>query len=135
MPIRRSSLLLLAPVALTIGCDDTVFPTEGTEITAEGWDGVVEVFDGECTSCHSSASASAFGDLDLETDPCAAVVGVDASGYDGVLVVAGDSSSSVLWHKVDDSGEYGGVMPTGGRMSQDTIDLVADWIDDGADCE
>ncbi len=124
-----------------MGCDDTLFGGE-TVVEGSGKDAVVEVFDTACVSCHSDATASSFGDLSLEGDPCD-LVGVEAAGaYDDadgdrvLLIAAGDSGASLIWHKVEDSGEYGGVMPTSGRMDQANIDIIADWIDNDAtgDC-
>ncbi|MCB9780914.1 MAG: c-type cytochrome [Alphaproteobacteria bacterium] len=135
--MQRSTPLFLLPLAALLagGCDDTVFPTEELVVSAEGWDGVQEIFAAQCLTCHSAASAPSFGNLDLETDPCGALVGVTADGYAAELVSAGDSSASVLWHKVAETGTYGDAMPPGGGMSQDNIDLIATWIDDGAACE
>jgi hypothetical protein len=59
---------------------------------------------------------------------------VSAQDYDGVLVVAGDHASSVLWAKMADTGDYGGVMPLGGGLSSDVVAIVEAWIDDGATC-
>jgi hypothetical protein len=129
-----TSLLLM--LALT-GCDDTVFNSGGGgEVTSTGFDGVVEIFNGECVSCHGATSP--LGDLDLATDPCASIVGVAAANadYGGALLVdAGNASGSVLYDKMANLGAYGGVMPLGGALSADLVALVGDWIDAGASCE
>lgn len=119
---------------LAMACDDTEFPTpEGGEaVSGDSFSDVLTVFEGDCLSCHSAAAA--LGGLDLETDPCAALVGAQASGYDAKLVEPGDHTASVLWHKMDDSGTYGGVMPQGGKLAQTSVDTVAAWIDKGASC-
>ena len=131
----RSALLLIGVAAGLGGCDDTLFGAE-TVVEGQGYDAVAEVFDAQCVSCHSDASASSFGDLSLEGDFCA-LVGVDAAAYSDIkLIVAGDSAASLIWHKVEDSATYGGVMPTAGRMDQANIDIIADWIDNdsASDC-
>ncbi len=124
------------PLAL-VACDDTEFNSgHSTTVEGEGYDAVVEVFDGNCISCHSAAAA--LGQLDLETDPCGALVDVESPnpGYDGAMLVAsGDSDASVLWHKVANTGTYGDVMPTAGVMDQANIDIITDWIDSGASCD
>ncbi len=134
--MRTVSVLLLAPVLLG-ACDDTVFSNgSGADLTgATGYEGFLEVAEASCVSCHAANASAAFGSLDLVTDPCAAVVGVPAVNYSGTLVVAGDSSTSVLWHKMADTGEYGGVMPQSGALGTDTVAMIAEWIDDGAPCE
>ena len=123
------------------GCDDTLFGGEEV-VEGAGIDAVVAVFDGSCVSCHSDAGASSFGNLSLEGDPCD-LVGAPANGPytddagDPVsLVQAGDSGASLIWHKVADSGDYGGVMPTSGAMDQANIDIITDWIDNDSagDC-
>lgn len=125
---------------LLTACDDTLFGVNGagkdtdTGPLPTGHAGVVAIFDEDCTSCHP-AGGTGSGGLDLEGDLCTTVVGVSAQGYTGTLVVAGDSAASVLWHKMADTGTYGGVMPLGGTISQEEIDIVANWIDDGATCD
>jgi hypothetical protein len=121
---------------LAIGCDDASFGGSH-EVTGSGFEAVVEVFNAECTACHNPATAASFGDLDLETDPCGALVGEPATNpsYGASLLVAvGDHEASVLWDKVAENGAYGGVMPTAGKMGSSNIDIIADWIDSGAEC-
>jgi hypothetical protein len=126
--VRARGLLLLMA-----GCDDTIFGAGDGEVSGTGYAAVVQVFDQNCANgCH--AASSAFGGLDLETDPCAAIVGVQAAGYDAVLVAPGDSAGSVLWNKMADTGAYGAVMPSSGVLDQELVDLVAAWIDEGASC-
>lgn len=117
-----------------LGCDDTTFPAVGGDaVVGDTYDDVVKVFDGDCVACHGATAAPSAG-LDLETDACAAIVDVDAAGWDGVLVVPGDHTASVLWAKMADTTEFGGVMPPTGPVAQASIDTVAAWIDNGADC-
>lgn len=114
-------------------CDDTTFPAiGGGGVVGDTYEDVQKVFEGDCYACHGAASP--LGNLDLETDACAAIVDVDASGYDGVLVVPGDSAASVLWSKMANTNEFGGQMPPAGASAQESIDTVAAWIDAGADC-
>jgi hypothetical protein len=120
---------------VAIGCDDTNFGGE-EEVSGSGFEAVTEVFEAECVACHSAASA--LGGLDLETDPCGDLVGVEASNpsYGGaMLVAAGDHEASVLWDKVAENGNYGAVMPTAGRMAEGNIDIIQQWIEDGAECD
>jgi cytochrome c5 len=118
-----------------VGCDDTVFPAvdHGSAVVGDSYADVTSIFEASCNSCHSAGGQA--GGLDLETDACATLVGVQASSYAGLRVAAGDSASSVLWAKVADSGEYGGVMPPSGMIAGDSIDTIAAWIDAGASCD
>ncbi|MES2643238.1 MAG: c-type cytochrome domain-containing protein [Myxococcota bacterium] len=124
-------LLLVALLA----CDDDIFPAahNGEAIVGDGYTDVVAVFDGGCVSCHGATSPS--GGLDLVTDPCAAMVDVTSSTYTAVLVAPGDSAGSVLWHKMADTGTYGGVMPFGAALPAASVATVAAWIDAGAPCD
>ena len=129
----RSVLSVSWVLALLGGCDDTLFGAE-TAVDGQGYDAVAEVFDVNCVECHSSGFS--LGNLSLEGDFCE-LVDIDSSAYSDIkLLVPGDSAASLLWHKVDDSGIYGGVMPTAGRMDQANIDIIADWIDNdsASDC-
>ncbi len=100
-------------------------------MTGSTYTDMVTLFDGNCTGCHSAASK--LGGLDLETDPCAALVGV-SSGYGDPLVDPGNADGSVLFGKVSDSGAYGGVMPQGGALDSASVEAVRSWIDGGASC-
>lgn len=125
-------MILLALVA----CDDTQFPSPPGGSAAAGSDyaAMQALFDDNCTSCHGSGVA--LGDLDLATDPCAALVDVEAPNYaPAKYVVPGDHASSVLWNKIVGTADYGDSMPKGqSLLSSDFADGVAKWIDDGAIC-
>lgn len=126
-------MILLALAA----CDDTQFPSPPGGSAAAGTDyaAMQALFDDSCTSCHGGAGF-ALGDLDLATDPCAALVGVEAPNYaPAKYVVPGDHASSVLWNKIAGTATYGDSMPQNQAMlSSDFVDGVAKWIDDGATC-
>ena len=129
-------------LAFLSGCDDTIFGGHsggGTDpVTGDGFEAVEIVFANSClTGCHEASVA--VGSLDLETDPCNDLVGIASSLYADPLVVAGDSEASVLWHKMANTGTYGGVMPPTGSLDNpdedgDDFDVVAAWIDSGAAC-
>ena len=118
---------------LWMACDDTDFltPEGGAAVSGDSFSDVQSIFEGDCLSCHSAGAK--LGGLDLETDACASLVGVD-SAYGAKLVEPGDHAASVLWAKMEDNGEYGGVMPQGGKIAQSSVDTVAAWIDKGASC-
>ena len=124
---------------LLAGCDDTIFGAGSSSSTdsagyGTGYTGVEAIFADNCTSCHSPGGGTQ-GGLDLETDACAALVGVQApSTYSGMLVVPGDHASSVLWNKMAATGVDGEPMPLGGSLDSSTVDIVKNWIDDGASC-
>ncbi|MEC8425022.1 MAG: c-type cytochrome [Myxococcota bacterium] len=73
-------------------------------------------------ACHGAVGASA--GLDLASDLCGTVL-------DGRLVIEGDSDGSVLFQRIVDTSAP---MPPGGMMDESNIEIVRDWIDQGADC-
>jgi hypothetical protein len=124
------SLLLLA-------CNDDLVLTEPSTSEplpddAEGYCAVQAIVQQSCLSCHSAASK--LGDLDLETDAHAALVGVPAAG-DGAwtLVVAGDADASAFYLKLLPSPPFGAVMPPGSTLDDARLAIIRDWITAGAD--
>lgn len=118
------------------GCDDTTFSGGsggGEGVTGSTYTDLVTLFDNNCLSCHSAGAK--LGGLDLETDPCASLVGVTASGYGAPRVDPGNADGSVLYNKVAATGVYGGGMPQGGTLDGASIDAVKSWIDAGASCD
>ena len=134
--VFAAALLAGCDCTLSEGCDDTLFNKGGDTgpITGEGWDAVDQMFGQYCLNCHGAGSTFP----DLETDACAAIVGVESVNYSpSLLVSASSSADSVIWHKManDDSTAWGGVMPADGNtVDQALIDNLAEWIDDGALC-
>ena len=122
------------------GTDDSGTDDSGTE--SADWCAVqAMITSNRCLDCHNAAGAGYSGGLDLETDPYAALVGVESQGYTGEWRVrAGDSAHSVLYRKLqEDGGDFGGRMPQGGDpIPQDALEDVASWIDGNnaanADC-
>ena len=82
---------------------------------------VQTIFTASCTSCHDYGHSSG---LNLTS-----YSGVMAGGSSGAAVEAGDHASSLLWDKVNS-----GAMPPGNNpdLSSNEIDLIAQWIDEGA---
>ncbi len=121
-PLPRRARLLVLLAGLT-ACDDTEFNTLEVEVSGEGYDAVIEVVEGNCTSCHASGGTASFLDLSAEAF-CDTVL-------DGRLVVPGDAAGSVLYQRISDAGSP---MPPTGLMSEGNQTIVGDWIDAGADC-
>jgi len=122
-------------VVLLLACNDDLVlspPGDDAPPDAQGWCGVQAIFQSNCLSCHSAASH--LGDLDLETDPHAALVGVQAAGdASRTLVIAGDPDNSALLAKLQPDPPFGGMMPPGVPLSAARVELVRQWIADGAD--
>ena len=90
-----------------------------------------ELFAPKCASCHAPGAQAP--DLS-STGALSSLVGVTGAG--GVVrVVPGDASASLLYQKLDGSAA-GSRMPLGGMATSYEMDLVRNWIDQGAtlDC-
>ena len=77
------------------------------------------IFDANCMGCHAGGYS---GGLQLGTYD-----ELMTGGNSGNTIVAGDHSTSNLWIKINN-----GTMPPNGNLSAEDINLVAQWIDEGA---
>ena len=83
---------------------------------------VMPIFEAECVVCHGN-----FG-------------GWDATSYDAVMtsgnhspaVIPGDPEISILARKMVGTQISGGIMPPGGLLAEDEIQVILDWIEEGA---
>jgi len=76
------------------------------------------IFNASCTSCHGGA-----GGLNLSS-----YENVMAGGNSGAAVIPFDHASSLLWLNVNS-----GYMPPGGSdLTAEEVELIAQWIDEGA---
>jgi hypothetical protein len=127
--VRRLGLL-----AFVVGCG-------GKELTYES--DVAPIFEANgCLSCHLPGGEGST--LDLQTDPCGALIGVPATQCMGTtqmnFVEPGDHLYSYLWNKL-----YGTQMIAGGNgtrmplrlpvLTAEELLVISNWIDEGAECE
>ena len=83
------------------------------------------IFDSNCGNCHLGNSS---GGLNLSS-----YLDLMEGGNSGDAVEPGNSSSSVLFDRITRENSDAGDMPPGNsELSQSDIDLIAQWIDDGA---
>ncbi len=108
----------LSVVTLT-SCDDTQF---GTRYAPPGvpLEDVLYIIDHSCISCHAGLQAEA--GLDLSTDFCGAALG---GGY----VRPGDPDQSPLYMRMR---SVSSPMPPTGPLPDADLELVHDWIAEGA---
>ena len=133
--------LLFAAVMFSAACNTggtTGTDTDDTDVAAVATFARVEaeVIKPSCafSICHGGGSS---GGLSLTGDAAAdhaALVGVASAGKpDETLVIAGDPDNSYLVKKLEDaSGIAGDAMPSTGPLTDAQIQLVRDWIADGA---
>lgn len=78
------------------------------------------IFDNNCGGCHLSNSAG----------------GLNLSNYNNTIssgaIVAGDAQNSPLYDRITREESEQGDMPPSGSLSQSNIDLIAQWINEGA---
>lgn len=105
-------------------------PPEPT-LPEEPWCEVSALFATGCVTCHLPSNLK--GELDLATDPEAALVNVPSATFEGVLVVPGDAEGSLLYRKMagTQSPDQGGIMPPTGILGQRWLKLVEVWIEAG----
>jgi|TARA_B110000438_G_scaffold135563_1_gene131062 hypothetical protein len=75
------------------------------------------IFDNNCTNCHGSSGGLSLGSYSS----------LIAGANSGDVIIPGNHSTSLLWQRIND-----GSMPPSGNLSSSEIDLIADWIDEGA---
>lgn len=123
--------VVLGGLVLVAGCDDVIYgQAPAPPLSQTGWPGVEEVFDTYCLDCHSAEAA--FGQLDLETNPYGAIVGVASSNGTMPLVDPSNPDNSLLYLKLVDQQPTGSKMPPASTLSTEASDIVRDWIADGA---
>lgn len=96
----------------------TAAPSESVSFTAD----VLPIFQENCATCHGT-----FGGWDSSTYEA-----VMTTGDNAPVVVPGDVENSLLAHKVLGTQSEGAIMPPSGKMSEDNIQTILDWIEAGA---
>jgi len=91
------------------------------------------IFTPICSECHGPSGASAGLRLD-EAEAFAAIVGVASTEVPSLMRISpNDPDNSYLVQKIEGTAAVGGRMPLGGPpLPQETIDLVRQWVTDGA---
>jgi len=83
---------------------------------------VLPLFDSECAVCHGN-----LGGWDAST-----YENVMTSGNNAPVVIPGDPENSLLAQKLLGTHKEGQIMPPSGQLPDDEIQVVLDWIADGA---
>jgi len=82
------------------------------------------IFNNSCTSCHQYGHNSG---LNLTTYSTTMT-----GGNSGAIIVAGNHANSELYNRITLPESAQGDMPPTGSLSQSDIDLISQWIDEGA---
>ena len=88
----------------------------------------------ECALCHTGSEPE--GETSFVDEGLHGLLDVESAQADMLLIEAGDSLYSYLFHKLNQSqtlaGGSGTSMPQGRRLADDDLHLIRDWIDAGA---
>ena len=87
-------------------------------------DQIQPIFNANCTSCHVGGGAAT---LDLTS-----YNGVMSGGVSGLSIISGDNVNSELYIRIILPEGAAGSMPPNDPLSQEEINLIGDWINEGA---
>ena len=82
------------------------------------------IFNTNCIFCHQNGGSAT---LNLVT-----YSGVMTGGWSGPAIIAGDYQNSLLYQRITQPTGTDGSMPPNDPLSQAQINLIAQWIDEGA---
>jgi hypothetical protein len=131
------SFILLLIISLT-GCKVTVEPEVNNSLpdnsSATFSTIQKEIFDVSCAlpGCHSGADAAAGMDLSSGLAFNNLVNVPSTSNTNFVRVQPGNSANSFIIKRLRNTGESSGIMPPSGKLSENAIQLIETWINNGA---
>ena len=127
-------LLLLLFVFVTVWCqcsDENCMEPGEVSLSAD----IQPIFTASCAiaGCHDASTSSA--ELVLTDDQAYSQLVDVTSTQDATKkrVAPGDAESSYLVIKLEDRGTVGSAMPLGSTLSNEEIQRIKDWIDNGAE--
>ena len=82
------------------------------------------IFNNNCVFCHQNGGSAT---LNLTT-----YSGVMSGGWSGPAIITGDYQNSLLYQRIIQPTGTDGSMPPNDPLSQAQIDLIAQWIEEGA---
>jgi cbb3-type cytochrome c oxidase subunit III len=83
---------------------------------------ILPIFEANCKTCHGT-----FGGWDSTT-----YEDVMTTGNNAPVVIPGDPDASLLAQKILGTQTAGAIMPPGGKLADDQIQLILSWIESGA---
>ena len=122
-----ATVVVVALVVVVAGCPGSL--QDPARFTAACADVPTQTFVSRCATaaCHSAATRA--GALDLESPGVAArLVGVSATGGDGLLIDPDNTDASIIVRKLTPSPPFGAQDPPGAPLDAATIDCIRDWV-------
>lgn len=83
---------------------------------------IMPIFEAECANCHGT-----FGGWDASSYNT-----VMTTGNNAPVIIPGDPENSLLAQKIVGTQSIGAAMPPGGLLPEDEIQIILDWIKQGA---
>ncbi|MCJ7534839.1 MAG: c-type cytochrome, partial [Anaerolineales bacterium] len=83
---------------------------------------VMPIFEAECFACHGN-----FGGWDASS-----YTTVLGTGNNAPVIIPGDPENSLLAQKMIGTQSIGNIMPPAGLLPEDEIQIILDWIEEGA---
>ncbi|UCD99090.1 MAG: c-type cytochrome [Chloroflexota bacterium] len=93
-------------------------PTGGVSFSSD----VMPLFEAKCAACHGN-----FGGWDAST-----YTTVLGTGNNAPVIIPGDPDNSLLAQKMVGTQSIGNIMPPAGLLPDDEVQLILDWIAEGA---
>ena len=102
----------------------------GTEIGTEPtFTNVSQIFQSHCAPCHTSQATNG-----VQLNTYNNVMGSEGAQYGNNVVIPENADDSPLVDKIEPNPQHGVRMPQGGPyLSNDRIDQIKEWINDGAE--
>lgn len=112
------------------GSDGPTDPVEPPTPTVSYASDVQPIFDASCVGCHGAGGNAG---LDLRASVSRGnLVEVVATESSLLRIEPGSPQDSWLYLKLTGQHDVGDIMPPGGGLGSDTVDLVRVWIEEGA---
>ena len=90
---------------------------EGSTPQTANWSIVAPIFEKQCGMCHGDSATAGLTVTTYDT--------LMAGSSNGPVIIPGDSANSLLIEKVKDGKHFG-------KLSDEELQIIMDWIDDGA---
>jgi mono/diheme cytochrome c family protein len=113
MPLRVLFLCFLSALAASAANAQVNYATQ-----------IQPILTSQCAGCHGS------GSLDFRT--YASVMASTSSAYGRAIVQSGNPNFSPLYDKLLPNPQFGSRMPLGGSLTANQIELIRNWISEGA---
>ena len=133
----KKILILFSALLLLAGCsEDKSSPTAPTTTAISFANDVQPIFNNNCVGCHAPGGPAPAQILNLSAGVSYANLVNKPSAQDAswLLVDPTDDSKSLLYQKLKGTATVGfnAVMPPSGALPNDVVDVVEQWLNEGA---